>query len=448
MANLYKGLVQVDVLMYIDYTADGITIPASEQSPCKLSLPLTVAERFVRNGLADYCDIADEDGTKGAPGEPGCAGTDGTDGSPGAPGCDGEDGEDGKDGLVGMTGDRGRVGRHNNTPGSPGRKGCTGEPGPDGVDGNDGEDGREGEQGVDGPMGEQGWPGMIGIKGNVGDIGMQGNQGPNGEICEDGPIECIRIDDCTYRIITRDANCEILDDFIWNIPKLGTWCREEVVTIDFDATDFKTVDNTNGVTYEVPVGSSGQVCTIEMNFGVPSNQPCRSRSCGYGGDNPYEDDMPNINAYGPADGACEFHPVEVCFDKPICGDLAITFIDVDEYVNNNVNIDCGEKIQVNNTSGANITPSAELVEGPTGVYSPSASQGTGNTNTNGTLTWVGLDGVDCLYFGVQLQSGQSMGFGFAGTQSFKTVETGTYIGDQFFDANGNPISEPEGWVDC
>lgn len=450
MAN-YQGLALVDVMIFCDYEADGVTIPASEDSPCKVCMPITVAERFVRNGLAEYCDVADVDGPPGEVGLPGCAGQDGTDGSRGAPGDDGCEGEDGKDGASGMTGDRGRIGRHNNTKGPDGRKGCPGlegEPGRDGDNGIDGDAGEIGETGQQGAKGATGGIGLPGADGMVGDIGPKGQAGNPGVICQDGPIECVAIDECTYRVRTFDKDCNVLDDIVWSVPKSpGKWCTEQVISVDFDATDFKTSDTVNGVTYEVPVPGTSDVCHIELKFGVPSNQPCRSNSCGYSGDNPYEDTHPNINAYGPANGACEFHEMEVCFDKAICGDIAIAFFDVDEYVKSST-IDCSEKIKVINTSGGAIVPSATLTESPSGIYSPAASEGTGNTNTDGTLTWSGLDGVRCLKFEVQLQTGQSMGFGFAGVQNFKIQETGTYLNGKFYDANGNQIPEPDGWVDC
>ena len=453
--NYYKGQVHVDVMMFCDYDANGFTIPASPEDPCKLSLPIEVAERFVNNNLAEFCDITEDYGPKGAPGCAGMAGTDGKNGRAGLPGTDGQDGCDGKRGLVGADGDRGRPGINNNTPGGQGKPGCVGFDGIDGQDGGNGADGTpgaKGDMGVRGSKGATGDPGVAGPVGMIGDIGMRGAQGDAGRICaEHGPIECIQIDECTYRIITRDADCNILDDFIWEVPKLRMWCAEEEYTIDFDAEDFKTRDDANGQTFRVPLGNTGKVCVIDMEYGAPSSMPCRHPACGYAGDNPYEQNFPNINAYGHAQAVreCAWVPIKVTFDKPICSDLRINFIDVDKSVAIS-GVTCEEKVRVTDRGPATLVAGGDLAETPpgSGIFEP-PPPASGNSNSDGSITWANLEGgTDTILFDVQLMDGQSMGFGFSGIQTIKTQSTGTYFGDTFYDANGNEINEPEDWFDC
>lgn len=457
--NYYSGHVHVNVMMFVDYETDGVTIPASEERPCKLSLPLQIAERYVDNGLAEFCDVGDEVGAKGEPGAPGCDGTDGTDATPGGQGTAGTDGLDGAAGTPGMDGVRGRTGLHNNTAGPPGEPGCPGQdgepgaPGQDGVPGTPGANGGTGEPGVMGakgapsPPGGPGAPGSTGGTGTMGDMGGPGADGLDGYVCPQGMFEKIEITTGIYRIITRDKDCNVLDDFIWdtNPPvEAGTWCTESEVTIDWDADDYKTRDDPNGITYEVPNGQGG-TCTIDMNFGIPSDQPCRSTACGYVPGNNYEDLFPNVNAYGTAwpEHGCKDIPMEVLFGCAICGDIAIRYFDVDETSGGPGGDNCNE--QIKNVSPAPSGLNGQLVEISPGVYT---GQGSGNTDSEGELLWTNLTATDRITFDVRLIGGRSMGFGFAGTQTFKFVDTGTYEGDTFFDADGNEIDEPTGWVDC
>lgn len=442
--NLYNGAALVEVLLYCDFKKGDMTIPGSPENPCKITLPISQAEHFVRNQLGEFCDVLEDvEGGKGKTGAPGCAGTDGTDGNRGEDGKDGDDGKEGAPGIAGMDGERGRTGLHNYNAGPKGGRGSVGDPGEDGTDGKDGDDGKngdDGQKGLIGATGAKGGPGDRGITGPDGmngDVGMQGQAGIGNVLCPDF-IECIEIDECTSRFITRDGDCNIIDDVTWSRPK-GQWCVSTSTTVDFDADDYKTSDTNMGTGYSVPL-SDGTTLTIQLSYGVASAQPCRSAACGHTG-NLYEDTHPNVNAYGPlGQSECDWVPMCVVFDPVVCGEMTIDFFDVDELF-----LGCNESIRTDPADDT--TPSGDLTSGtPANVYVPASGQG--NSNSDGSVTWNNLGATGLIKFDVKLLEGLSMGFGFSGEKTIKTQRTGTYIGNQFFDAAGNPISEPANWVDC
>lgn len=449
------GNVLVEVWLYASYTSSEYEIPASPENPCKVSLPYDVAQRFVDSRLADYCDDPSTNDCpecpKGFPGVRGQNGDPGKDGARGQDGKDGTDGLDGKDGEDGAPGERGCDGPINFTKGPPGKKGCPGVKGPPGRDGLNGENGlpgMRGENGITGIPGIPGFPGLKGETGGPGPAGLPGIAGTDGKICADFPCPLVitENEDGSVRAVTYDENCNVVDDVLWEcIPETKCWRREFETTFDFNATDYKVRDDAGGMGYEFPLGD-GRTCSAEFLFSLPSSQPCRSAACGHT-NNTYEDTYPNVNAYGISntvnDPPCQDVPITLCFDKPICGDLAITFIDIDQESPPDVQPPCNEIISAISPAPSGV--SGDLTEiGSTGTYT---GIGTGNTNSDGDLLFTNLEATNCINFSVRLAGGLSLGLGLSGTQTFKFEETGTYIGDTFYDADGNAITEPVGWVD-
>lgn len=445
MTMTNPGNVVVEVWLYQTYRTDHYEIPASRENPCKVSLPYLVAKGFVDGGVADYCQPPSEnddcgDCPKGLPGARGVDGTRGTDGAQGADGADGADGLNGKDGEPGEPGEQGAPGKRSFCKGEPGDKGVGGVIGEPGHPGLNGEAGQSGPRGSAGPSGVQGFDG---VRGNDGD---QGPIGDDGKLCPEGPLEIIENDDGTVRAITRDGDCNITNDITWEGCPAKCWRREFSETFDFNATDFKVRDDADGFGYEFPL-TNGQVCRAEFQFAIPNTQPCRSVSCGHTG-NPYEDTFPNVNAYGIGipinDPPCQDAPVRLCFDKPICGDLKITFIDIDQESPMDVQPPCNEII-------SNVSPAASGVDGDLVEIAGSPGSytgiGQGNTNSDGGLLFTDLDSVTCIDFSVRLSGGLSFGLGLAGMQTIKFEERGTYKGSTFYDEQGNVIPEPPGWSD-
>ena len=438
-----SGNVIVEVWLYEPYISQDYSVPASRDNPCKLGLPYSIAKNLVDCGVADYCTDPNSnqdctDCPKGVRGARGAEGARGTDGAPGPNGSNGADGKDGKQGDPGQAGEMGYPGERNFCAGPPGEKGSTGA---------------QGEPGLDGLNGENGQPGLRGRPGTEGLPGFQGSQGPTGDkgprgddatLCPDGALEIREIGNYRKRFITRNSDCQVTGDVIWECtPPIKCWRREFSETIDFNATDFKVRDDENGFGYEFPL-SDGTVCRADFNFALPSVMPCRSTSCGHTG-NPYEDTFPNINAYGIADDLpCQDIPVELIFDKPICGEIKISFIDVDQQSPDDIQPPCNEIIANINPEPDGFTGDIEEITGTPGSYT---GVGMGNTDSNGDLCFSNLESVNGFNFTVRLAGRLSLGFGLAGTQTVKFVEMGTYQGNRFYDEQGNEIPEPQGWVD-